>query len=114
MPDTPRPQRRPDVETYVLPDGTSLLFDPVTEAGHSLDVLRSLVWDYCDGANAREAIAGEIAALLPQAADAADHTLTVLDEFARAGLLAPPADGSTSPAKHEGVREAKAGDGVDA
>jgi hypothetical protein len=44
------PTRRPDVKTYVLPDGTALLFDPVVEGGLPLDVLSSLIWDYCDGA----------------------------------------------------------------
>jgi hypothetical protein len=85
------PRRRAEVETYVLPDGSSLLFDPETEAGHPLDVWRSLIWDYCDGALAADAIAGEIVALVPQIADAAEFTRAVLDEFAQAGLLVPPA-----------------------
>jgi hypothetical protein len=84
------PTRRPDVETYVLPDGTSLLFDPVTEAGHPLDVVSSLIWDYCDGTLARDAIAGELVALLPQVPDAAAHAYVVLDEFAQLGLLLVP------------------------
>lgn len=91
MPRPACPLRRPDVETYVLPDGTSLLFDTVTEAGLPLDVLRSLIWDYCDGTLSPEQIAAEVATLLPGEAEAAPHTLRVLEEFAEQGLLATPA-----------------------
>jgi hypothetical protein len=84
-----RPTRRGDVETYVIPDGASLLFDPVTEAGYPLDLVCSLVWDYCDGMLSELEIAHEIAALLPDAADAASCTLAILDDLARQGLLRP-------------------------
>jgi hypothetical protein len=83
------PLRRADVETYVLPDGTSLLFDPISEAGHPLDVLRSLIWDYCDGSLSDTQIAQEVAELLPEQAEAASYALHVLEEFGQQGLLAP-------------------------
>ncbi|HZC05975.1 MAG TPA: hypothetical protein VE338_10065 [Ktedonobacterales bacterium] len=81
------PVRRPDVETYVLPDGTSLLFDPASESGLPLDTLSSLIWDYCDGALSDDDIAQEIAALLPQITDARAHALTVIEGFKQYGLL---------------------------
>jgi len=84
---SPNPRRRLDVETHVLPDGTSLLFDPKTEAGHPLDVLRSLIWDYCDGTLTADEISLEIAALLPQESEAGKYTLHVIEEFAHDGLL---------------------------
>jgi hypothetical protein len=87
MSETTRPQRRPEVETYVLPDGTALLYDSVTEAGHPLDVLHALIWDYCDGALTRDEIAQEVATLLPSDPTAHDYTLLVLDELAERGLL---------------------------
>jgi hypothetical protein len=85
-----KPQRRLDIDTYVLPDGTALLFDPATEAGHPLDVLSSLIWDYCDGTMTPDAVAQEVAELLPRMSDAAQHTLAVLAEFMRLGLLVAP------------------------
>lgn len=82
-----RPNRRSDVETYILPDATALLYDPVADSAHPLDAVMALIWDYCDGQLARDQIAQEIAALLPQAPDAVTHTLAVIEEFERAGLL---------------------------
>lgn len=79
--------RRTDVETFILPDATALLFDPVTETGHALDVLSALIWDYCDGQRTANEIAQEVAVLLPQEPDAAAHTLAVLAGFAQARLL---------------------------
>src|SRR5579863_9394049 len=90
-PNDARPLRRSDVETYILPDGSALLYDPRSESGHPLDVVRALIWDYCDAQLTRDEIAQEIAALLPQAPDAVTYTLSVLEEFALAGLLAPEA-----------------------
>lgn len=85
------PVRRTDVETYVLPDGTSLLFDPISESGLPLDALSSLIWDYCDGALSDEEIAGEIMELLPQITNVGEHVLTVIQGFEQYGLLLPPA-----------------------
>lgn len=83
------PVRRQDVETYVLPDGTSLLYDTVSESGMPLDTLSSLIWDYCDGALSDEEIVREIVALLPQINDVSAHVLTVIAGFEELGLLRP-------------------------
>jgi hypothetical protein len=96
------PLRRADIETHVLPDGSSLLFDPVTDAGHVLDALGSLVWDYCDGALSADDITDEVAALLPEENHLAAEVRRLLADFADVGLLAseprsePPAKESLS------------------
>jgi hypothetical protein len=99
------PQRRPDVDTHVLPYGTALLFETAPKAGHPLAVLRSLIWHYYDGTLAPDEISREIAALLPHMSDAAQHICSVLAGFTRVELLvgsviypaqraAPPLDGT--------------------
>jgi len=93
------PLRRADIETHVLPDGTCLLFDPDTDAGHVLDALGSLVWDYCDGALSAEAITDEVAGLAPQESHLAAAVRRLLADFAEAGLLAC-APRSERPSEH--------------
>jgi hypothetical protein len=90
------PVRRADIETHVLPDGTSLLYDPTTELGLPLDVLSSLIWDYCDGALSDDEIAGEVAALLPEIADVAAHVLSVIEGFEHQGILSHAAQVHTA------------------
>ncbi len=97
MPAPSHPVRRPDIETYVLPDGTSLLFDPIRESGLPLDVLSSLIWDYCDGELSDEEIVGEVVALLPQIADVGVHVLSVIAGFEQQGLLLRPARAHSAP-----------------
>jgi hypothetical protein len=72
----------------VLPDGSSLLFDPATDAGHVLDAVGSLVWDYCDGALSEDEIADEVAGLLPDETHLSTEVRRLLADFAQAGLLA--------------------------
>ena len=84
-----RPQARPDVETYVLPDGSCLLFDPVSSEGLALSLVGALVWDYCDGALTDAEIADEIAALTPENTGLRDEVMQFLKEFTRNGLLLP-------------------------
>ena len=81
------PTRRPDVETHILPDGTSLLFDPVTNMGHVLNTAGSLVWDYCDGTLTGEQIADELASLQPDDPEMRAVTHELLDTLDRTGLL---------------------------
>jgi hypothetical protein len=83
-----RPTRRADIETYDLPDGASLLYDPIAEIGYPLDILRSLIWDYCDGTLSTAEIASEVAALLKQETGASAEASRIVQEFARTGLLA--------------------------
>ena len=88
--DASRPRRRPDVETYVLPDGTALLYDPIADVGFPLDLMHSLLWDFCDGILTSEGIVGELAALLPHDDTAAESARQILAEFAVQGLLEAP------------------------
>lgn len=80
--------RRADIETHVLPDGSSLLFDPATDTGHVLDALGSLVWDYCDGALNADDIVAEVAGLAPAESSLPAEVRRRLADFADAGLLA--------------------------
>ena len=82
-----RPIRRPDVQTEFLPDATCLLFDPASGLGHVLNTAGALVWDCCDGAMTAQAIAVELATLLPDHPDAAGETLRVLDDLFKLGVL---------------------------
>jgi len=81
------PQARAEVEMHVLPDGSSLLFDPVESEGHVLSPIGALAWDYCDGALSCAEIAAEIAALIPAVSEARGAVLELLDEFSERGLL---------------------------
>lgn len=89
MEPTARPQRRPDVETHLLPDGTCLLFDPQVGEGFTLNVAGALVWDYCDGQLTGDEIARELAGLLPEHPDVAEDTERLLTDLTERGLLLP-------------------------
>lgn len=84
---------RPDVEAYIVPDGTCFLFDPARDEGFALDQLGALVWDYCDGKNTEEEIIAEVVALLPDQPGIAAQVADLLASFAAQGLLvSDPAD----------------------
>ena len=91
------PLRRADIETHVLPDSTCLLFDPDTDAGHVLDALASLVWEYCNGALSLRDITDEVACLLPEERSLPSEVRRLLADVAEAGALAS-APRSKSPA----------------
>ncbi|MEO7002061.1 MAG: PqqD family peptide modification chaperone [Ktedonobacterales bacterium] len=86
------PQARPDVETHVLPDGSCLLFDPITCEGLALSIVGALVWDYCDGALAWDDIVSEIAGLTPQEPGVREEVQWFLKEFTQNGLLRQAAE----------------------
>ena len=72
------PIQRADVETHIMPDGTCLLYDPVSNEGRALNPAGALVWDYCDGALSAGGIADELAALLPSETQTRTDTLALL------------------------------------
>lgn len=82
------PLARPEVEAYLVPDGTCFLFDPIQDAGFSLDQLGALVWDYCDGQMPPASIVAEVVTLLPELPDAAARVHDWLASFEAQGLLA--------------------------
>jgi hypothetical protein len=87
MPTSGRLQGRSEIETYILPDGSCLLFDPVLRQGHVLDATGALAWDYCDGTVSGDEIVDEIAALVPESLTLRNEAISALEEFARRGLL---------------------------
>lgn len=86
LPATPR--QRDDIETHLMPDGSALLYDPVTDEGHVLNVAGSFIWEYCDGTLTPDQIAAELADALPEAPDIHAEALRMIAEFAAAGLFA--------------------------
>ncbi len=88
MTHSPRaPLARPEVEAYIVPDGTCFLFDPSQDAGFALDQLGALVWDYCDGQTPPASIVAEVEALLPALPDTAACVHEWLASFEAQGLL---------------------------
>ena len=72
------PLRRAEVETYLLPDGSCVLFDPRLGEGFTLNAAGALVWEYCDAALSSDEIAREVAALLPNEPQAYTDGLAVI------------------------------------
>lgn len=81
------PLRRADVETYLLPDGSCVLFDPRLGEGFTLNAAGALVWEYCDAALSTDEIAREVATLLPGEARAYTDGLAVIAQLLEDGLL---------------------------
>ena len=90
LPATPR--QRDDIETHLMPDGSALLYDPVTDEGHVLNVAGSFIWEYCDGTLTPDQIAAELADVLPNSPDIPAEALRLLAELAAKGLLASASD----------------------
>src|SRR5690348_11754897 len=79
--------QRADLETHIMPDGTCLLFDIVSNEGRALNAAGALAWDYCDGTLSVGEIADELASLLSNEIQAHDDTLALLAELAQLGYL---------------------------
>jgi len=99
------PLRRADVETYLLPDGSCVLFDPRLGEGFTLNAAGALVWEYCDAALSTDEIAREVASLLPNEPQAYTDGLAVISQLLDAGLLEM---------QHQRASEAAEQDGRDA
>jgi len=84
-----RLRQQPGVESFFLPDGSCLLFDPASDEGYALNIAGALVWDYCDGELTGAEVAGELASLLPQYVEMQAVAEQLLDELLELGLLAP-------------------------
>lgn len=83
------PRRRDDVETAILPDGSCLLFDPVTNNGHALNASGAFIWDCCDGKMSVGAVADELAKLLPSEPEMRSQALEMIALLLRMGLVTP-------------------------
>src|SRR5215469_3218559 len=87
MIETIYPRQRADIETHIMPDGTCLLFDVVSNEGRALNAAGALTWDYCDGTLSAGEIASELAALLPDETGTYEKTLALLNELVGDGYL---------------------------
>ena len=87
MDEAAHPLQRADIETHIMPDGTCLLYDPVSNDGRALNAAGALTWDYCDGELSAGEIADELAALLPGEPETRADTLALLDDLAQSGYL---------------------------
>jgi Coenzyme PQQ synthesis protein D (PqqD) len=85
--ETVYPLQRADIETHIMPDGTCLLFDAVSNEGRALNAAGALTWDYCDGTLSAGEIADELAALLAGEPQVRADTLALLAELAQLGYL---------------------------
>jgi hypothetical protein len=79
--------QRTDIETHIMPDGTCLLFDTVSNEGRALNAAGALTWDYCDGTLSAGEIADELVALLTNEPQVRADTLALLAELAQSGYL---------------------------
>lgn len=82
-----QPVRRADIEIEVLPDGSALLYDLLTDQGHALAALAALVWEMCDGTMTVEALVADLTAQLPEVPQLAEIVAVLLDEFRQQHLL---------------------------
>lgn len=80
-------RQHPQAEAHFLPDGTCLLFDPITNQGYTLNIAGALVWEYCDGALTDSQITQELVDLLPQYPDVRTETEQLLQELVDRGML---------------------------
>src|SRR5215469_14886709 len=92
MVESTHPRQRTDIETHIMPDGTCLLFDTVSNEGLALNAAGALVWDYCDGTLSADEIAAELASLLPGEQQTHIETLSLLEELGKLGYLATEGD----------------------
>ncbi|HEX9037169.1 MAG TPA: PqqD family protein [Ktedonobacterales bacterium] len=91
------PKSRQGVETYIVPDGTCFIYDPLHDTSYALDQLGALVWDYCDGRTPVDRMIAEVSDLIPGAESLAARVTGLLAEFAQEDLLeAPPTKPRTS------------------
>lgn len=86
------PRRREAIETHLMPDGSCLLYDPDTTEAHTLNVVGSFIWEYCDGTLTPDQIAAELADALPQVPDIHAEALRMIGEIAAAGLFVSTAE----------------------
>jgi Coenzyme PQQ synthesis protein D (PqqD) len=77
------PRARPDL-TFRPVGGDFALTDRAGAQTERLSLVAAIVWTYCDGRHAPEAIAEAVARELPEAADDVE---TLLARFARQGIV---------------------------
>ena len=105
MVETTHPRQRKDIETHIMPDGTCLLFDTVSNEGLALNAAGALVWDYCDGTLSADEIAAELATLLPEEQQTRAEALSLLEELGTRGYLSAGGESDPEPRPETGAAE---------
>ena len=83
------PKQREGVEAQPLPDGSGLLFDPVTATAYPITASAMRIWELCDGAHSLAAIVDDIEGQYEvERATAERDTQALLADFTGKGLLA--------------------------
>ena len=57
-----KPKRREGVESQPLPDGSGLLFDPVTATAYPITQSAMRIWELCDGEHSLGAMVDDLEA----------------------------------------------------
>ena len=81
-------RRRDDVQTEDLPDGSTLLFDPVNLMTYPISSSASLVWRACDGSHGTDEIVDQMESRYEVDREPAERDVSkLLQDFAEFGLL---------------------------
>lgn len=84
-----KPKQREGVEAQPLPDGSGLLFDPVTATAYPVTPSAMRIWELCDGMNSLAAIVDDLEEQYEvERATVERDTQALVADFAAKGLLA--------------------------
>ena len=84
-----QPKRRDDVEAQPLPDGSGLLFDPVTATAYPITPSAMRIWELCDGTQTLAAIVDDLEEQYEvERATVERDTQALVADFGAKGLLA--------------------------
>ncbi len=84
------PRRRADIEIELMPDGSALLYDAVTDQAQVLAPLAALIWEMLDGMLSETELAAQIASDVPPLPQPAATLAAVLQDFRAQGLIEEP------------------------
>jgi len=89
---TSKPKRREAIESQPLPDGSGLLFDPVSATAYPITESALRIWQYCDGNHPVGAILDELEGHYEIDRPTLERdSLRLLEDLRQKGLLeAPP------------------------
>jgi hypothetical protein len=82
------PKRRTDVHAESMPDGSMLLFDPVSMMGYPISASAGAIWQACDGAHSLEQIVNDLNSVYDASCNQIEcDTIAFLEHLAQIGLL---------------------------
>ena len=84
-----KPQRDPEIETSLLPDGHVVLVSHKTDWAHTLTPTGALVWEFCDGTNSVDEIVTRIRGIkeVPENPALKEDIATLIAELDDAGFF---------------------------